>query len=324
MMVQQPFDGAHPPREESRTAADQFFFNATLGSNQLWRWILGLIVILLIWIGIGSIVLGIAGCAFLRATNAFGISCPEGVGITGDGSLTARLIIAGLGFVVGLVGIWGVVRLIHKKPLRRVATGRSSFDCNRYLYAMVVALIVSLVVFAVNRFILRLDMTFQEPGWEYLIFVVFALLLVPVQTGVEELLFRGYILQGIMLLVKKKVVLALVSGAIFALPHLTNPEASAYGFAPYIVALVSFGAFFGLMTLLDSGIELAAGYHAVNNLFMGLVANTDSTVIVTPSLFTIQRDRYDLFPHVSIDVLGLLLALAILNHKYKWVKLSRK
>ena len=78
------------------------------------------------------------------------------------------------------------------------------------------------------------------------------------------------------------------------------------------------------MTLLDGGIELAAGYHAVNNLFMGLVVNTDSAVIVTPSLFTIQRDGYDLFPHVSIDVLGLLLALAILNHKYKWVKLSRK
>ena len=323
-MSEQLSDSVHPPPAESRAAGDQFFLNAALGSNQWWRWVLGLVVIILMWIGVGSIVVGIAGCAFLRATNAFGISCSDGVGITGDGSLTARLVVAGLGFVVGLVGIWGVVRLIHKKPLGRVATGRSSFDCSRYLYAMGVALIVSLVVFAVNRFILRLDMTFQEPGWEYLVFVVFALLLVPIQTGFEELFFRGYILQGIMLLVKKKVVLALVSGVIFALPHLTNPEASAYGFAPYTIALVSFGVFFGLMTLLDGGIELAAGYHAVNNLFLGLVANTDSAVIVTPSLFTIQRDAYDLFPHVSIDVLGLLLALAILNHKYKWVKLSRK
>ena len=323
-MVQQPSDGAHPPPVESRTAADQFFFNATLGSNQLWRWVLGLIVILLMWIGIGSIVLGIVGCAFLRATNAFGISCSDAMEITGDGSLTVILILAGFGFVVGLVGIWGVVRLIHEKPLSRVISGRVSFDCNRYLYAMLVALVVSLVVFLTNRFVLRLDMTFQQPGWEYLVFFLFALLLVPIQTGFEELFFRGYILQGTMLLVRKKLVLAILSGVIFALPHLTNPEASAYGFAPYVVALVSFGVFFGLMTLLDGGIELAAGYHAVNNLFMGLVANTESAVIVTPSLFTIHRDGYDLFPHVFIELLSLVLALAILNYKYKWVKLSRE
>ena len=33
------------------------------------------------------------------------------------------------------------------------------------------------------------------------------------------------------------------------------------------------------MTLLDGGIELAAGYHAMNNLFMGLVANTEVAAI---------------------------------------------
>jgi hypothetical protein len=30
-----------------------------------------------------------------------------------------------------------------------------------------------------------------------------------------------------------------------------------------------------------------------------------------------------LFPNVLVDVLILVLALAILNHKYKWVKIGR-
>ena len=36
-----------------------------------------------------------------------------------------------------------------------------------------------------------------------------------------------------------------------------------------------------------------------------------------------QVDRYLLFPNVLVDVLILVLALAILNHKYKWVKIGR-
>ena len=323
-MSQQPSERLSLSTDGSGTASLQYFANARSGSNRWWRWVVGIVMILVVWIGIGSIGLGLAGCELLKATKALGISCSGTGEITGDGSLTAKLILGGLGFVVGLAGLWGVVRLVHRKSLRKVLTGRPSFDTRRYLYAMGVALVVSLVIFLVNRFVLRLEMTFNGPGWEYVIFAVFALLFVPLQTGFEEAFFRGYVMQGTMLLVRNKVVLAVLSGIIFSLPHLTNPEASTYGFLTYVTALVAFGAFFGLLTLLDGGIEIAAGYHAVNNLFMGLVANTDTAVIVTPSLFTIHRDGYSLFPHVSIELLAFVLAFVILNHKYRWVRYPKQ
>ena len=116
-------------------------------------------------------------------------------------------------------------------------------------------------------------MTFQPPGGEFLIFLVVAVVLVPV--------------------------------------------------APYLTSLITFGLFFGIVVLSDGGLELALRYHAMSNLFTGLVANTESEAIANPSLFLIHVDRYLLFPNVLVDVLILVLALAILNHKYKWVKLGR-
>ena len=297
---------------------DQFFLNAALGLNQWWRWVLGFIAVLIIWIGLGAIGLVIAGCIFLRATNAFGLTCSDSMVVSGDGSLIAQIVLGGSGFGIGLIGLWLVVKLIHKKALIRVVTGRTSFDYHRYLYAMLVALCVSVVLLLANRFILQVEMTFQQPNWGYLLFFLFVIVLVPIQTGFEEVFFRGYILQGTMLLVRNKLVLAIVSGVVFALPHLTNPEPGSYGIVPYVAALVSMGFFFAVLTLLDGGIELALGYHAMNNLFMGLVANTETAAFVTPSLFVIHHDGYALFPNVFMDILALALAVVILNYKYKW------
>ena len=119
----------------------------------------GFIAIVLAWIGIGSVVLPLVGCAFLQETNVFGLSCSDGA-ITGEHSL-GRIVVGGSGFLIGLLGLWAVVRLIHKKPLARVVTGRSKY--HRCLYGMLVALAVSLLIFLTNRFILGLEMTFQEP-----------------------------------------------------------------------------------------------------------------------------------------------------------------
>ena len=130
IMSQQPNQGESSSPVESRTPADQFLINAGLGSNRWWRWVLGFIATVLAWIGMGSLVLPLVGCAFLQETNAFGLSCSD-AGITGDHSLIAQIVVGGLGFLIGLLGLWAVVRLIHKKPLTRVVTGRSSFKYQR-------------------------------------------------------------------------------------------------------------------------------------------------------------------------------------------------
>lgn len=310
-MPSQPPTGSIPaPSDASNGAAEQFCANSSLGLNQWWRWVAGLLLIVAAWLGLG-ILIQLAGCTVLARSNAFGTTC-------GD-STVARLFLGGLGFATGIAGVWLAARALHRKQFSRFLTGRKSFAWRRYLFGLLVALIVSLVTFLVNRFILRLEMTFQPPGAEFLIFLLFALVLVPIQSGFEEVFFRGYILQGLMRLLRSRILLAIVAGVAFMLPHLANPEPLQYGFAPYALALLSSGVFFSIMVLLDGGIEVAAGYHAMSNLFMGMVANTAAAAIESPALFLIRTDAFRLFPDIFISVLGFVLALAILNLKYRWL-----
>ena len=324
-MSQLSSEGAPESGASPTTPSEQFFHNATMGLNHWWRWVLGLVAIIVIYVGVGAIGLPIAGCQFLRSTNAFGLGCSDASAITGDGSLVFLIAVGGSGFAIGLLGIWAVLKLIHKKSLLALVTGRRSFGFSRYFVGMLVALFVSFVLLLADRFILQAEVSFQAPdlGWGYLLFLLFALALIPIQSGTEEVFYRGYILQGAMLIVKNKLVLAVVTGFLFALAHISNPEAASIGYTTYLISLTASGAFFAILTLLDGGLELAMGYHAVNNLFLGIVANTEVAVFTTPSLFIVSSEGYALFPHVFIDILGFALALLLLNHKYKWFKLMR-
>lgn len=303
---------SQPSAGEPGSAAEQFFVNAALGLNQWWRWVVGLLVIIVIaWLGIGSLI-QLAGCGILDRTGALGVSCGE--------SMLAQLALSGLESATALAGVWLVALTLHRKPLKRFLTARKRLDGKRYLFGVLAALAISVPTLLFSRFILQLEMTFQAPDWGFLVFLLFAIVLVPIQSGFEEVFFRAYIAQGLMQFLSNKLVLALATGVIFALPHLANPEPWTYGVAPYVISMVSFGFFVGIVTLLDGGIEVAAGYHAMNNLLVGLVANTEVTALESPSLFLIHLDRYALFPDVFVEIVGFAVALALLSAKYRWFR----
>jgi hypothetical protein len=112
-----------------------------------------------------------------------------------------------------------------------------------------------------------------------------ALALVPIQTSAEELLFRGYLLQGLGRLTRQPIVLAVVSGLLFALPHFFNPEV-AVNFWAVMAFYFSFGAAMTWITLRDGSLELALGVHAANNLFGTLLASYAGSALEAPAIFT--------------------------------------
>ena len=78
------------------------------------------------------------------------------------------------------------------------------------------------------------------------------------------------------------------------------------------------GILFAALTLLDGGIELAAGFHSINNVFIGLIANPDVSALSTPSLFVINMSQAPLLFVYFVDIFGWALLVVILNLKYKW------
>ena len=172
-------------------AAERFYLNASLGRNGWWRWGFGFIGIILIWQGIGAIPWLVA-CQYLRGAQTLNFSC-DGVMISGD-SLVPDFVLSFYPFIIGIIGVWLAVKLLHRKDLTPVVTGRASFDYNRTVCAIFIGLILHSGWFLVGVAVFQGEIRFQAPNfWEYLTFFLFAIVLVPYQAGFEEVFFRGYI-----------------------------------------------------------------------------------------------------------------------------------
>ncbi len=303
-------------QSELFSPAGRFLNLAKSGVNRWWVWILGTLLIVMIWQVIGSIPT-LAACGFLKSAQLADFTC-DGAMIEGASSLPS-FVLGVSAFVIAMVGVWAVVRFLHKKPFANVLTARSSFDFNRAFFAM----LVGFVIFATPLLLVAAagseEISFQSPNaWEYVAFFMFAVVLIPFQAGFEEVFFRGYLMQGFALLTRNRMVLVAVTAVVFTLPHLPNPEPWEYGVVPYVARILSLGGFFALLTLLDGGIELAVGLHVINNLIYTLLAATSVSVIESPALFLIEVEEFRLFPDIVVLWLMLAVVLVILDRRYKW------
>ena len=194
------------------------------------------------------------------------------------------------------------MRFIHRRSLRTLVTPAPSLAWGRMLQGFgvwfgLVALMSLVEALAYpGRYVWTLDIS------RFLPFLFLALIFIPIQTSAEELFFRGYLLQEIGLRWKNIWVLSTISGLVFGLPHLLNPEAAA-NFPLLGFYYFSFGFSLAVITLRDGKLELALGVHAANNLFSVIVANTTITALPSPSLFTIQG--LDAVYSVPVAILGM-------------------
>ena len=85
-----------------------------------------------------------------------------------------------------------------------------------------------------------------------------------------------------------------------------------------MIYYVGTGLFFGIVTLMDEGIELSSGFHVSNNLVASLLVTADWTAFETYSIFKFIGN-----PYFSKEVLLYVfiiypLIIFFLSKKYKW------
>lgn len=108
--------------------------------------------------------------------------------------------------------------------------------------------------------------------------VVVGLILLPIQTGAEELFFRSFVTQTFSRVTSSKVTITIISSLLFAIPHLPNPEAQAKPLAA-IIAYGSIGWAFTASAIMFGRLEIAMGAHFFNNFFsLFIVGYADSTL----------------------------------------------
>jgi membrane protease YdiL (CAAX protease family) len=158
---------------------------------------------------------------------------------------------------------------------------------------------------------------------KFLVLLVIAVLLIPLQTSFEEYLFRGHLMQGLGVITKTRWFPLFFTSIVFGLLHIANPEVSKLGYE-LLIYYIGTGFFLGILTLMDEGLELALGFHAANNLFTALLVTSDWTVFQTDSVL-IDMSEPALGADVYVPVFVIFpILLFIFAKKYKWSNWSEK
>ncbi|MEW6094897.1 MAG: CPBP family intramembrane glutamic endopeptidase [Chloroflexota bacterium] len=259
---------------------------ARQGKNDWWRFLLAILSILIAWQVVGAV-----PTVLLLLWTVFDSNPASSLSL--DGTFNGvEVSVSFVAFMLAswafLAGIFLAVRFIHQRRFLTLVTSSRSLDWKRLFQGFAVwfglaALVgIAEALLYPGRYVWTLDLP------RFLPFVFLALVLIPVQTSAEELFFRAYILQGFGLRLRNIWVLSAISGFLFMLPHLLNPEAK-LDYLLMSLYYFSIGSAAAYITLRDGRLELVLGMHAANNLFTALFANATVTVMPTPSLFTVME-----------------------------------
>lgn len=232
-----------------------------------------------------------------------------------DSNLTLFLML--LGFVAGMIGLYFIVRYLHKQNFKELTTSRKKVDWSRIFFGFGLVAVVTVVFTIIAYYQNPGDFIVQFDPIPFLILFVIAIIMIPIQTSFEEYLFRGYLMQGIGVNAKNRWLPLILTSVIFGGLHIANPEVSKIGYI-IMVYYIGTGLFLGIMTLMDEGMELALGYHAGNNLVAALLVTADWTVFQTHSIL---KDMSE--PTAGLDILIPVFVmfptlLFIMSKKYKW------
>jgi membrane protease YdiL (CAAX protease family) len=254
-----------PPQTERYLAL------ARAGRNDWWRYALGALAIVFCWLVPGH-------APYLLLLEA---------GLAPDPLLDFAAV--NFSVLAMAVGLAVAVKLVHRRPLLTLVTAQPRVDGRRIARGAATWALIAAALALVEHLLHpgRYVLTF-EPG-RFLASAALVLALTPLQAAAEELVFRGYVMQGLGLLVRSPALLALASSAIFTLPHLANPEVHEHGAVAMAANYFAIGLLLATVALRDGRLELAIGLHAGNNAFLALVANYEGSALTTASVFTARE-----------------------------------
>ncbi len=285
------------------------------GLSDSWRYLIGIFGVFIVWQFIGAIPLLGA-----LASKEGGLSAM----MSGDlgsmskvlGSNTFMFLLL-LTFVIGLLSVFVCVKFLHKQTINSLTTARKKVDWKRIFFSFSIWAMISVIFIYLDIFLNPEDYEFNFKPIPFLILSIIAILMIPIQTSMEEYFIRGYMMQGLGIMTKNRWFPLLFTSLLFGLMHIFNPEVDKLGYG-VLVFYIGTGFFLGIITLMDEGLELALGFHAANNLFGALLVTADWTAFQTHSIY---RDISE--PVMGWDILIPVfvifpLLLFFFSRKYGW------
>jgi membrane protease YdiL (CAAX protease family) len=236
------------------------------GRATLPRYASGLAVILLAWITGTLVVQGLL--------TAVGRGTP--IAPTSPAGQLATVLAT---FTLAMVAVPWAVRTVLRRPGWTVATGTQPGPVRHFALGVAISLTAALAVDLLLTPIAPLHRVDLDPGiWLPLAGVAAVGFLI--QTGFEELLFRGYLAQAVASRTTRTVLIIGLPALAFALPHWGNLATYSNNpaqLAPYLLM----GATYGWAAWYSGSLWLPFGLHWANNTYATLLITTTGDVLPT-------------------------------------------
>ncbi|MDR3572656.1 MAG: type II CAAX endopeptidase family protein [Anaerolineaceae bacterium] len=289
--------------------SDEFFASARSGKNDFWRYFLTVIGIVFIVIFVTAIVAVAVSIYFFTTHNIdFNHLSPIASLLIGMSIFPPALLVLFLG-----------IRFLHQRPFKTLITPQPRIAWRRMLLSGGLWFLIS----AIGDLVTALWVTPGNYSWsfnpiKFIPFAILSVILIPIQSSTEELVFRGYLMQAFSLLTKHPWIPLVVSSVLFASLHSANPEVATYGFAWMIPIYLGMGLLLGWITQYTGGLEASMGLHIANNLYAGLIVTFPDSAIVSPAVFTINH--YD----VKLSLVSFVVSAALYLVLFIWLNGKHK
>jgi membrane protease YdiL (CAAX protease family) len=221
-------------------------------------------------------------------------------------------------FLLGFLFL--LVRVLHQRSVLSLTTSRKSIDYKRILFSFSLIILLTIATFVVSYSMDHSAILWNFNPMKFAILFIISLLLFPFQIGLEEYLFRGYLMQQIGIIAKNRWFPLLITSVVFGLFHSANPEVAKMGYE-VMVFYIGTGLLLGIMTLMDESLELALGFHLGNNLMAALLITSDYSAIHTDALFKYSgvENTADTLNEMLVSIAIIYpIILFIFAKRYKW------
>lgn len=233
--------------------------------NQIWRLVLGLMLI----VGVYVAWMVAIGAALWLAAGLDGFE--RQLSRISRGADPWSLILLLGTFIGGWLGVALTVRLLHKRHLRSVL-GRAPVVLRDFVLGVaMMALIGGGAALAMIPLIPPLEPATPMPEW--LAFLPLALLGILIQTGAEELVFRGYVQGQLAARFRSPLAWMTLPTILFGLAHYAPAEMGANTWI-MVASIGVFGLVASDLTARTGSLGLAWGLHFANNVLAILILST--------------------------------------------------
>ncbi len=277
--------------------------------HEIWRIVLGAVLMIAIF-GAGQVGM------FVLLPLLTDIDGLASVDITPFGSKPIEILFIFSTFIPGLIGIMVILRVLHR---RRFVTlfGPALRACvAQFKYGFFVACIMAVagLILGFGQLILFPETAAAQRGplliSDWLLFLLPMLGVIFIQIAVEELFFRGYLLQHLMARFGKFWIAAIVPSLIFGLGHYDSLTFGANAWL-YVMTTTVGGILLCSVTLRTGNIGAALGLHFANNIWatltLGVSGHMDGT-----SLWVLDMDLKGMDSAISFIVQTVLMVIAYL------------